>query len=65
MSEKKNYRETLEFLCEKYPLVLSKTQAAEILGVSRPTLNEIIKKYNWPIKLNKIPIGTIASYLCG
>lgn len=65
MAEKKNYRDMLEFLSSKYPLFLSNKQAAEILGVSLPTLRTILKKNNAYKKYGTIPIGVIANILCG
>lgn len=65
MAEKKNYRDMLEFLSARYPLLLTKTQVAEILDVCPYTLRQIIKENNWKITCNKIPIGTLANYLCG
>lgn len=65
MAEKKGYREMLEFLSSRYPLLLTRTQAAEILNVCPYTLRKIINKQNWKTVDKKIPIGVIASYLCG
>lgn len=63
--EKEGYRDMLIILLEKYPPTMSRTQAAEALGVSRPHLNKIIQKQHLKIQDGKIPIGSVASYLCG
>lgn len=65
MAEKQGYREMLEFLSGKYPLLITRTQAAEILDVCPHTLRKIIHKNGWKTVNKKIPIGTIASFLCG
>ena len=63
--EKPNYRDMLQILLEKYPLLLSKKQTAEALGISRTHLDKIISKGHLKFQDGKIPIGSIASYLCG
>ena len=64
--EKANYRETLQFLIENgYPLLMQKKDVAEKLKISRPTLDRLIKKGGIKIDEGYIPIGSIASYLCG
>lgn len=64
--EKPNYRDMLQILLEKgYPMLLSKTQTAEALGISKKYLNKIISKGHLKAQDGKIPIGSIASYLCG
>ena len=47
------------------PMTLSKKEAAEALGISRVHLDKIIAKGHLKIQDGKIPIGSIASYLCG
>lgn len=64
--EKKNFRETLEWLSSKdLPMSLSKKKAAEVLCVSRNTLAKMID--NGKIKTidNKVTLVSIASALCG
>ncbi len=64
--EKANYRETLQFLTENgYPLLMQKKDVAEKLGISRPTLDKLIKKGSIKTEAGQIPIGSLASYLCG
>ena len=64
--EKSNYRETLAYLQEKgFEFLMSKSQAAEKLCISRPTLDGIIKSGRITMHNGKIPLGSIASYLCG
>ncbi len=63
--EKENYREMLAFLTQRYPMLLNKGQAIEVLGISRPHLRKIIAKGHIKEQDGKIPIGSVASYLCG
>lgn len=63
--EKEGYREMLSILMEKYPATLSRTQAGEALSVSQPHLRKLIQRKHIAVKDGKIPIGSIASYLCG
>lgn len=62
--EKEGYREILEMLMEKYPVLLTNVQAAEVLGCSRRHFYDIVKRGHIKIKDGKVPIGAIASYLC-
>lgn len=65
--EKANYRDTLSYLreVEKAPFSLNKTEAAKLADISREELNELIA--NGIIKMSgkKIPLGSVASYICG
>lgn len=63
--EKEGYRDMLVLLLEKYPATLSRVQAGEILSISQPHLRKLIQKKHITVKDGKIPIGSIASYLCG
>lgn len=64
--EKENYRETLQFLkTEGFTLMMSKSDTAEKLGISRPTLDRLIEKGSIKVDEGFIPIGSLASYLCG
>lgn len=65
--EKPNYRDMLAYLreVEKAPLSLNKSEAADLIDVNRAELNEMISKGIIVIKNKKIPLGSIASYLCG
>lgn len=65
--EKQGYREMLCFLIndKNLPMTLTKKQAAAVLDVSITHLNTIISKGHLKIQDGKIPIGSIASYLCG
>lgn len=65
--EKPNYRDTLQFLTEKYTkMSLSKGETIELLGISYPTLQKLIKKGSLKSDCcGKIPLGSLASYLCG
>ncbi len=65
MAEKKGYREMLLMLSEKYPNTMTKKQASEALGVSFPRLQKIIAHKRISVVDGKIPIGSVASYLCG
>lgn len=65
--EKAGYRDMLMFLSEdkKAPLLLNRGQACELMGISRDHLAEMIYKGEIKLSENKIPIGSIARYLCG
>lgn len=67
--EKPNYRDMLSFLnCEKnVPAMMTRGEAAGILGISRNSVNSLINGGQISIDkiTNKIPIGSIARYLCG
>ena len=64
--EKENYRDMLQFLCDKgYPMALTRGEACKLLGVSRPVLRKMIDKKRLKVNGGKIPIGSVASYLCG
>lgn len=65
MAEKAGYREMLLMLSEKYPNTLTKKQASEALGVSFPHLQGIIARKHLSVVDGKIPIGSVANYLCG
>lgn len=68
MREKENYRDMLLFLTAEKgaALMLSRVQAANLMGISRITVNSLIASGKLSVdKLtNKIPIGEIARYLC-
>lgn len=55
----------LMLLAEKYPMTMTKKQAAEALGVSYTHLQRMIAKKHITEMDNKIPIGSVAKYLCG
>ena len=63
--EKEGYREILSALMERYPLLLTRTQTAQALGIGRSTLAEIIRKKHIKVQDGKIPVGSLANYLCG
>ena len=65
--EKATYRETLSFLIDERgcPLVLNKKQAAKLLGISRNKLYDLIGDGCIKEHSEKIPIGSIANFLCG
>lgn len=66
MREKEHYREYLMDLHEQgVPRVLSKTEAAEVLGISRQKLYRLIADGQIRIKGNTITDGEIARFLCG
>lgn len=64
--EKENYREMLLFLNvnKKIPLLMSRGQACEVMGISRDYLSMLISKGKIKLSENKIPIGSVANYLC-
>jgi len=64
--EKQGYREMLGFLTDKgYGMTLSKKETQELLNVSHTHLAKIIARGHIKIVDNKIPIGSVARYLCG
>ena len=65
--EKEGYRDMLMFLNEtkKLPLLLNRGQACEALGISRDYLAVLIAKGDIKLLNSKIPIGSVARYLCG
>ena len=64
--EKPNYRETLIYLQENgFTFLMNKKDVAAKLSISRPTLDRIIKSGKLKVSDGKIPIGALASYLCG
>lgn len=64
-SEKEGYREILAVLADEYPLMLTRLQVCEILGISQPHLRKLIQKKRIAVKDGKIPIGSVISYSCG
>ena len=64
--EKVHYRETLAYLTEQgYSMSLSKTEAQKILGISWEYLNKLIAKNYIKEVCGKIPLGSVANYICG
>ena len=63
--EKQGYRDMLYILMEKYPATMTRGMVAQVIGVSPRHLSEIIKKGHIKVQDGKIPIGSVASYLCG
>lgn len=65
--EKAGYREMLMFLTESkgLPLLLNRGEACEALSISRDYLAILIKKGDIKLSGSKIPLGSIARYLCG
>ena len=65
--EKEGYRETLELLItvKNCPLLLSYEQTADILGVCTKTVQRMINEKKLIRKQGGIPIGSVASYICG
>lgn len=64
--EKANYRETLAFLNEQgYPMLIPFKDVMTILGICRPTLVKLIKTDKLTAVCEKVPIGSLANFLCG
>lgn len=64
--EKAHYREMLLFLKEQgCPMMSTRVQASKILGICQQNLRREIAKGRIKICEDKIPIGSLASYLCG
>jgi len=65
ITKKIQYEGILKLLSEKYPFLLSKVDVAQILGMSRNTLDVKIREGKIKATDGKISIGTVAKYLCG
>ncbi len=64
--EKQGYREMLKFLNDKgCPMLSTRVEAAKLLGMGQQNLRKEIARGKLKIQDNKIPIGSLASYLCG
>ena len=63
--EKEGYRDMLSILMERYPMLLTKKQVCEILDLSFQTVCKLIAKGKLTCDAGKIPIGSLARYLCG
>lgn len=67
--EKLGARESLPIIMSKvlseYPPLLTKGEAADALKVSRPKLNQIIKKGHIKMQDGMIPAGAVAKYIYG
>lgn len=63
--EKEGFREILMMLKESYPLLLSKCETCKALGVSKPHLDKLIASGKITFADGKVPIGSVARYLCG
>ena len=65
--EKANYRSMLSYLVDekKCPLVMNKVEVARVLGISRGKLDDMIFEGEIKMQSGKIPIGSVANYLCG
>ncbi len=64
--EKRHYREMLLFLKEQgCPMLSTRVQASKFLGMGQQNLRKEIAKGRIKLVDNKIPIGSLASYLCG
>lgn len=64
--EKANYRSMLSYLINErgFPMVLTKKQAAEVLGVSKGKLYGLIADGDIKVQGGSITIGSVASFLC-
>ena len=63
--EKAGYREMIEFISEKYPMAMTQKEAAECIGVSLPHIRKLIRNGKIKFVCGKVPIGSVASFLCG
>lgn len=67
--EKPNFRDMLNFLVSEKaaPLMLSRRQVARTLSISHSRVGELIARGALEVDkaTNKIPIGSVARYLCG
>lgn len=64
--EKEGYRDMVALLMEQgYEGMIDKKDAAKIIGRSDEYINTLISKGKLKVVCKKIPIGSIASLLCG
>ena len=64
--EKQNFREMLLFLTEQgYPNTLTVKETAKAIGASYNFTRDLVRKGKIKLAGGKVPIGQIASYLCG
>lgn len=63
--EKEGYRDMLSILMEQYPMLLTKKEVCEMLGLSFNTLAKLIARGKLTCDAGKVPIGSLAKYLCG
>ena len=59
------FRDMLAELMKEHPMLLSKTSVCEMLEVSRTYLDKLIREGKITYKDGKVPIGSVARYLCG
>ena len=64
--EKENYRTMLSFLSSEMhlPLLMTKQETCKALDVSPTTLSHIIRDGGLKFDNGRIPIGSVANYLC-
>lgn len=63
--EKNGYREMLEFLAKDHPLTMTQKEAAECIGVSAPHMRKLVVMGKIKVVCGKVPIGSVANFLCG
>ena len=65
--EKPNFRDMLQYLHEdkQCPLTMTQKEAAKVINVSVTHFKTIVAKGHIKVVDGKIPIGSVASYLCG
>lgn len=57
-------RELFGFLAEKYPLMVSKSEAAKILEMSVETLRRLSVRGEIKVKAKQVALWEIARYMC-
>ena len=64
--EKEGYRAMLNYLLSiNTPMTLTHQQAAKVCGITKTTLDALIRKGVIKSVCDGIPIGSVTSYLCG
>ena len=58
------HRELFSYLAEKYPLMVSKSEAAKILEMSVETLRRLAVKGEIKVKDTQVALWEIARYMC-
>lgn len=65
MREPEGYRDTIAILIEQdVPILMNKTKASEVLGISRHKLYDLIANKRIVADGNNISVFSIAHYLC-
>lgn len=62
--EKKNYREMLGSLSERFPALIRKSDVAEYMGCSERTVARMVAAGKLNAENGKVTIGSLARLIC-